>query len=70
MRTSKSRIHLPATDAVVLSVPTTRWSLEQLQAHAASGRYPTSLCACADEILRAALREIERPRIPAPKDKP
>lgn len=51
---------LPASDEVVISVPTTRWAMEQIEALAKSGRYPRSFSACADEILRAALREIER----------
>jgi hypothetical protein len=51
---------LPADDEVVISVPTTRWVMDRILALAASGRYPRSFSACADEILRTALREIER----------
>jgi hypothetical protein len=46
-------------DEVVISLTTTRWAMERLQALAVSGRYPRSFSACADEVLRAALREIE-----------
>lgn len=43
----------------ILHVPTTGWAMEQLRALAASGRYREDVAACADEILRAALRDIE-----------
>jgi hypothetical protein len=50
---------LPASDEVVISIPTTRWVMEAIQKHAASGRYPRSFAACAEEFLRVALREEE-----------
>jgi hypothetical protein len=52
---------LPPSDDVVISVPTTRWVMEEIQKHAASGRYPRSFSACAEEFLRAALRDAARP---------
>lgn len=48
---------LPASDEVVLSIPTTRWVMEEIRRHADSGRYPRSFSACAEEFLRSALRE-------------
>lgn len=56
---------LPADDQVVISIPTTRWAMDQIKKLAASGRYPSSFSACADEVLRAALRDIEREAAPA-----
>lgn len=53
---------LPATDEVVISLTTTRWVMEEIQRHAASGRYPRSFSACAEELLRAQLRQIEEER--------
>ena len=63
-RARSSETRLPADDEVVISIPTTRWVMDQIRALAASGRYPSRFSACAEEILRAALRSIDRELAP------
>ena len=58
---------LPGYEQVCVSITTTRWAMDQILALAKSGRYPAEFSKCADEVLRTALRQIEREGAPGTK---